>query len=352
MDNDQKLIVFMETMGGTVDVEVARSLLEINDWNLEAALNTVMGGGSAPAAPAPAPVLDEFGYRAPMRTGYTDTLMGPTNPAQERELAEQRRQEELLRQQQEEERRKAAELAAQKQREEQVRQMRERAERQAAERQSQQISQQVARQRLEADPEAMRREQEQKQREEEQAKKKAEEEALRQQQEELRKKREAEKAEQDALDAARRHEAQRLEELEREKLEAERRRLSAEAEDAASSKEKDVDEFKSALLALLRRYKETDPSGLATCLRTMRTYVDNLARNPLEPKFQRINCDNSAFKTRVAAYEGATAVLIACGFREEEGALAVDSEFAKSKGPRLWDALAKIEVVLNQVSSS
>lgn len=122
MDQDTKLTMFLETMGHSVDVEVARSLLEVNDWNLEAALNMAMTTGTdLPTRPAPAPrPVDADGYRAPMRTGYHDTLMGPANPALEREMAEQRRQEEELAKLQEAQRRKDAELAAQQQREEQV----------------------------------------------------------------------------------------------------------------------------------------------------------------------------------------------------------------------------------------
>mmetsp|Transcript_33806 Transcript_33806/g.63103 ORF Transcript_33806/g.63103 Transcript_33806/m.63103 type:complete len:353 (-) Transcript_33806:114-1172(-) len=349
MDNDTKLIMFLETMGNTIDVEVARSLLEVNDWNLEAALNMAMTTGTdLPSRPAPPRPVDADGYRAPMRTGYHDTLMGPANPALERELAEQRRQEEELARLQEEERRKAAELAAQQQREEQVRKMRQEMERRMHEMRSQEMSAHVAQQRLDADPEAKRQLQEQKEREEREAAKKAEEEAMRKEQEELRKKKEAEKAAEEAEERRRRRESKELEEIEREKIEAERRRLAAEAE-AAESSPKEVDAFKAALLSLLGRYKETDASGLTTCLKTLRTYIDNLARNPLDPRFQRINCENSAFRTRVAAFEGARDVLIACGYREEEGALAVDPDFAKNKGPRLWDALSKIDVVLNMV---
>mmetsp|Transcript_53709 Transcript_53709/g.98156 ORF Transcript_53709/g.98156 Transcript_53709/m.98156 type:complete len:104 (+) Transcript_53709:448-759(+) len=101
-------------------------------------------------------------------------------------------------------------------------------------------------------------------------------------------------------------------------------------------------------MGLRRRYKE-DSQGLATCLQTLRTYINNLARNPHEVKFQRINCENAAFKNRVAAYEGATAVLGACGFEKDGTSLVVGEAFLKSKGPALFDAVAKLDVLIDQL---
>lgn len=88
-------------------------------------------------------------------------------------------------------------------------------------------------------------------------------------------------------------------------------------------------------------------------MQTLRTYINNLALNPHEAKFQRINTENAAFQKRVAGFEGARAVLIACGFEEQEdGTLAVPSTFVKTKGSKLFDALAKVDVVLDQVKAS
>jgi len=115
--------------------------------------------------------------------------------------------------------------------------------------------------------------------------------------------------------------------------------------EAAAGAAKSSDGVAQALRALAKRYKDSDKTGLATCLKTLCVYIENLARNPHEPKFQRINCENKAFQTRVAAYDGAVEVLLACGFEEESGALFVGEEFVKSKGSRLWDALAKLKVM-------
>mmetsp|Transcript_86484 Transcript_86484/g.267760 ORF Transcript_86484/g.267760 Transcript_86484/m.267760 type:complete len:255 (+) Transcript_86484:79-843(+) len=142
-----------------------------------------------------------------------------------------------------------------------------------------------------------------------------------------------------------RHRRRESEDLQREKDAAEARQRGAEAALPA----KTVDAVVQAFLALRKAYKDTDLAGLTTCLQTLRVYINNLARNPHDPKFQRINCDNNAFRTRVAAFEGATAVLIACGFQEEEGALVVGPDFVKTKGSRLWDALAKVDVMIEQL---
>mmetsp|Transcript_66899 Transcript_66899/g.105856 ORF Transcript_66899/g.105856 Transcript_66899/m.105856 type:complete len:800 (-) Transcript_66899:70-2469(-) len=146
----------------------------------------------------------------------------------------------------------------------------------------------------------------------------------------------------------RRREAKEAEELRREREEAEQRRREEERAKHPEEKEKEGNEFVTALVALRRQHKEA-PDALATCLKTMRTYINNLAGNPHEPKFQRINTANAAFQTRVAALEGAIAVLIACGFQQEGTSLVVGEEFLKTKGPRLFDAVAKMDVVLDQL---
>jgi len=107
----------------------------------------------------------------------------------------------------------------------------------------------------------------------------------------------------------------------------------------------------SSLVALRRLHLEVRPSELALCLRTLKAYVGNLASKPLEPKFQRIRKDNNAFSSRIACIEGATAVLKACGFEDQEDAWAVDPSYMKAKGPALFDALAKIDVLLNHAES-
>ncbi|CAK0856777.1 unnamed protein product [Prorocentrum cordatum] len=145
-----------------------------------------------------------------------------------------------------------------------------------------------------------------------------------------------------------RREAREAEELRRERAEAEARRR--EAERAAPPDKKESGAVVQALMLLRRRYKDSDPAGLLACLQTLKAYISNLAKSPLDPKFQRINCDNKGFQSRVAPFDGARAVLEACGFQPEGGALVVSETFTKSKGPKLWDALAKIDVLIDQLS--
>jgi len=135
--------------------------------------------------------------------------------------------------------------------------------------------------------------------------------------------------------------------------EAPRQELPSAASRGRTPPPGEKDEVVKALVALRRGYLESDPAGLTTCLQTLKTLIGNLARNPQDPKFQRVRCDTGAFRSKIAPFEGATAVLKACGFseQEEEGAWVVDPAYIKSKGPRLFDALAKVEVMLNQAQA-
>ncbi|CAE7284767.1 ubxn-6 [Symbiodinium natans] len=103
--------------------------------------------------------------------------------------------------------------------------------------------------------------------------------------------------------------------------------------------------------ALRRLHLKRDPAALATCLQTLHAYISNLAKNPQESKFHSINCQNGNFRSRVASLEGGIAVLEACGFVAVDEKLCVDPDFMRSKGPKLWDALSKVSVLLEQVKS-
>mmetsp|Transcript_109650 Transcript_109650/g.189714 ORF Transcript_109650/g.189714 Transcript_109650/m.189714 type:complete len:490 (+) Transcript_109650:3-1472(+) len=244
---------------------------------------------------------------------------------EEAKLEKQRQQQrELLQQQKERERREAAEAEERRRRAEVEQRRCEEIEAAEAERH---------RREKEAEAARLQREKELRQREIEAAEAKAA-------------AAEAEARRQEAEAEARRRAAREEEDLRREREEAETRRR--EAEGVAQSEEKEGNELVSALMGLRRRYKE-DSQGLATCLQTLRTYINNLARNPHEVKFQRINCENAAFKNRVAAYEGATAVLGACGFEKDGTSLVVGEAFLKSKGPALFDAVAKLDVLIDQL---
>eukprot|EP00401_Gymnodinium_catenatum_P079938 CAMPEP_0117575262 /NCGR_PEP_ID=MMETSP0784-20121206/62105_1 /TAXON_ID=39447 /ORGANISM="" /LENGTH=329 /DNA_ID=CAMNT_0005374305 /DNA_START=33 /DNA_END=1022 /DNA_ORIENTATION=+ len=325
-------------MGGNVDRQFAREVLAAHDWNLEAALNNFLGDCSMPAAIAPARPTDTEAYREAMRTGYTDTLMAPISPTEQRRLDEER--EERARHQrlaEEQARERENEEAAARYRKEAERRMFEQRQREkrgqapvvpaAEEARQQNQAAEVSRQTVGQTSRPVV----------------AEASAVEQ----------VRLSEEDAkrLQAEiRQREAREAEELHRERAEAEARRLLESTQSSSSkAEEKKSDEVVSALVALRKRYIDQDPAGLLTCLKTIRTYVNNLARNPQEAKYQRINCENSAFRTRVAAFEGSLAVLTACGFQQEDGILAVGADFVKTKGSKLWGVLAKVDVMISQM---
>lgn len=360
MDRDQKLTMFMESLGEGVDVDFAQSVLIAHDWDLQAALITLHAdmGGAGGVAPPRQDVLDPEGYRAPMRTGYTDTLMGLDPPEERRRRAADRRRHEEELQAQAEVRRLAAEQAKHEVQAKQVQEQRLDAERSAQERRRNKLREEQMRQRqasaavaaqeqhvhvrgkepelLEAHPQHQQGEAVHQYMDVEQKRRQEEALQLEQASEEMQREKETQRLRKEAAD------------LQREKDEAELRRREGES---SSAPPKEADGVVQALVALRRRYKDTDPDGLAICLQTLRAYINNLARNPHEPKFQRINCDNNAFRTRIGAFEGAIAVLLACGFIEEGGALAVEPTFTKTKGSKLWDALTKLDVILQQVKA-
>jgi len=349
MDNDSKLCRFMEALGPGVDVEVARSILEVSNWDLDAAMMQMsamgMGGGGSASGTSPSEMPSEV--RAPMATGYSDTLMAPLDPREEATLRREREARQAEQKRIEEERQATAEKRRREEVERQCTSSRMTAEQEAQERRRKQKSEQLALKRLQADPEAMKAHLEKQ--------KAAEEEAARKQQvEEQRKQREAEMAEAEAARrreeadvAAKRRQKQEQEDLEREKAEAEARANANQVAAVEKPKEKPADEVVEALQLLRRTYKDSDPAGLVTCLQTLRKYLDNLYKNPSEPKFQRINSENANFKARVAAFDGSIAVLKACGFSEGEGGQLVTSR----GGAALWTAITKIDVLIKEAES-
>jgi len=148
-------------------------------------------------------------------------------------------------------------------------------------------------------------------------------------------------------------ERKRLEAREAEELRREAEAAAQRQQEAAKAEEKGKDEVVAALGQLWKMHREQNAQALAACLSALRAYIGNLAKNPQDPKFQRINVENSAFKTRVAALEGGVAVLLACGFEPDEtGALVVGEAFIKSKGPKLFSALDKLNVMLDQLNKA
>ena len=85
-DRDEKLARLLETIGHGADPDFAKEVLLANEWDLEASARVILGEG-ARVAPAAAPALDRGAseVRAPMRTGFYETLLA--------DPAEQARQE-------------------------------------------------------------------------------------------------------------------------------------------------------------------------------------------------------------------------------------------------------------------
>lgn len=351
MDNDTKLVMFLE-MSGASDVDFAKSMLEAHGWDLDAAILT-MTSGDSPAQPAARRPADGDGeIRSPMATGYTDTLIAPIDPAEVAARERRRREEEAQRQRQAEADRAAAEFRRRRSNEDTAVEQRKRAEEEAQKRRQQKRKEEMDERRLQADPEKWKVEQERRQQEVEAA-------AQRQQDEQERQRREAAKAEAQAKLVeeegnlqARRREQKEQEDILREKAEAEARGREASAAAATKATPSGKDDLLLALSALRKKYKDTNAAGLAKCLKTLHTYISNLAKDPTEPKFQSINCQNAAFIARVGEYDGADAVLKAIGFvARGDGQMVIEPDFAKSKGPYMWDALAKIDVLIKEAET-
>jgi len=81
-----------------------------------------------------------------------------------------------------------------------------------------------------------------------------------------------------------------------------------------------------------------------TAFRTLSTYVGNVARDPGEPKFRRINLSNAAFQARVGGLAPAVEFLRTMGFAENgEGYLVLpgdaNGELVQGAAGALHDAL-------------
>merc|ERR1712013_873329 len=141
------------------------------------------------------------------------------------------------------------------------------------------------------------------------------------------------------------------EDLRRERAEAPQK-LEKTCSAPAACPAKEADELVPALVAIKKRCKDGDPDEKAkvqVCLKTIRAYIDNLAQNPMEPKFQKINKENAAFKTRVQPFDEAVAVLQACGFRDEGSQLTIDPDIPRAKCTALKDVLTKVDLLMAQM---
>jgi len=97
------------------------------------------------------------------------------------------------------------------------------------------------------------------------------------------------------------------------------------------------------VLRCLQNLKKLPPADLQAALKTLHAYISNLAKNPMDTKFHRINMENKNFSSTVARHQDAITLLKLCGFQQEGSFLLMDEGFMKSKGPFLWNILAKVD---------
>mmetsp|Transcript_35619 Transcript_35619/g.76928 ORF Transcript_35619/g.76928 Transcript_35619/m.76928 type:complete len:375 (+) Transcript_35619:77-1201(+) len=118
----------------------------------------------------------------------------------------------------------------------------------------------------------------------------------------------------------------------------------------AAHVQKDV----AAGIRLLMSYKEQNPSGLRKCLETLRKIVDNLDKRGIEDKFRSIHLSSKTYQTNIAPFKGGLEVLVACGFREDEGKanLVADLSVYKKKGLSISGAIDMLDLVIRQLPES
>lgn len=69
-------------------------------------------------------------------------------------------------------------------------------------------------------------------------------------------------------------------------------------------------------LHTLSRYRAGGDGG--TAMKTVRAYLKNLLKDPSDERFQTINMENNAFKTRVKPFVGGLHILLEVGFEKVE----------------------------------
>ena len=83
------------------------------------------------------------------------------------------------------------------------------------------------------------------------------------------------------------------------------------------------------------------------CLKILKAYIGNVAKNPDEPKFKKINMENKAYKAKVKPFLGAKNLLLAIGFAQSDDGTALElSEDADMEV--LKQALTKVEAAYDK----
>jgi hypothetical protein len=81
----------------------------------------------------------------------------------------------------------------------------------------------------------------------------------------------------------------------------------------------------------------------AECVRTLLKMLSNVANNPAEPKFRKVNLTNETFKAKVSSLQGGLALLKAAGFTEEGESLVLGEAADMARVSVVVDKLAKAQ---------
>eukprot|EP00434_Breviolum_minutum_P023376 symbB.v1.2.020621.t2/scaffold1747.1/size103332/8 len=414
-ERDVKLARLLETIGDGADPDFAREVLMASNWDLQAAITVILGDGvqaapapAAPAAPAPlAPVatatassvapegvsrMGSRDVRAPMRTGFYDTLL-PTDPAeqarQDKAREEERKRLEAERIAAEERRQREAEEAHNKNLARMAEEQRAAAEKQAIERKKQKVQEEQEALRLRKEKKGRRRDDSDDDLEDipvasgmmladlsDQLAGKAESAAARDEVSS------DPVAEMPAVPVETAQEAPALvpeapplppsaptqeaaevqarvnseptlsEQLLGKAVAEVPKEATKEEPEVPHEAEKAVDPLVLALRELRKKYREADPASLATCYRTLNDVVGNIISHPQETKYQRIKAEK--FRSRVCELEGAVAVLEACGFHPDDSNefLVMDADYARTQGLRLRENKRKVELLISELENA
>eukprot|EP00438_Fugacium_kawagutii_P018382 Skav209001 [mRNA] locus=scaffold2686:256416:257549:- [translate_table: standard] len=373
-EKDVKLARLIETVGDGADLDFAREVLIATNWDLQAAVTMILGDGvqAAPAAPtAPsassarasaAPqrlehvASDEV--RAPMRTGFVETLL--TTDAAEQARQDKEREEERLRVE-------AERIATE-----------ERLRKQAEEAHKKNLARMAEEQRSAAERKAIERK-----------KQKAQEE-----QEDLRSRRDKKGRRDDDSDEdlddipidsgimladLSNQLAQKVTDsparpglveesapappspsaptpasvLEAAPAAVEPCKEVAKGVDVPDrSPDAKADPFISALREMRKKHREAEPAALAACFRVLTKIIRNVIEHPGEAKYQRIKAET--FRSKAGDLAGSLEVLEACGFHPDEPKefLVIDPDYARTQGLRLRENERKIELLLEELEKA
>jgi len=102
-------------------------------------------------------------------------------------------------------------------------------------------------------------------------------------------------------------------------------------------------EKEAKVLRCLQNLKKLPPAEAQAAVKTLHAYISNLAKNPMDIKFHKINTENKNFASTVAKHQDAITLLKLCGFQQEGSFLVMDEGFMKSKGSFLWNIVAKLD---------